>query len=473
MLLSELGNIINIKKTYNIKKNKIFNNLKTSSKDLNNKSIFIIKKKKFKEKYLIEGINKKIPAIISNKYYSKFSNTQFIVKNIDTEKQKLLNYLKPNKPINSIAITGTNGKSSVAWFISEICRINNINSKMQGTLGYYVNGIKNKNERLTTPSFEILWQNSFSKQKNKFNYIFEASSHALYQNRIKNFPINIAAITNISQDHLDYHKSLKNYKEAKFKLFKIFLDSKGTAIINSRIKYKKELISLLRKRKINFLIYGSSEINIKRINKKNILKIYNKKYNLKNIEFSEIDKENLECAISCCLKLKIKPQLIAKSLNHISFPPGRSEIIFFKKKSSKVIIDYAHTPDALKKILIAYTDRNKKPNLVFGCGGNRDRDKRKKMGRIAFKYAKNIIITDDNPRNEDPKSIRSQILKYCPNAIEKPGRKNAIVEAINDLKKKHILIIAGKGHEKIQILKNKTVPFDDVKVVKKIIKKFK
>ena len=192
-----------------------------------------------------------------------------------------------------------------------------------------------------------------------------------------------------------------------------------------------------------------------------------------NIQLTNIDRQNLECAVACCLQLNISPKKIAKSLKKLENAPGRSESIIFEKISSKVIIDYAHTPDALQNILKAFTYRNNKPSLVFGCGGNRDKRKRKIMGKIAFKLAGKVFVTDDNPRNEKPQIIRSQILKYCPKAIEIPNRKLAINEAVKSLKKNSILIIAGKGHEKIQILKNNTISFDDVKIVKQIIKNIK
>ena len=140
-------------------------------------------------------------------------------------------------------------------------------------------------------------------------------------------------------------------------------------------------------------------------------------------------------------------------------------------KDIKVYVDYAHTPDALKKVLISQTVKNKKPNVVFGCGGNRDKYKRSKMGSIANKYANRVYITDDNPRNENPSKIRKSIMANCKKGIEIGNRKQAIKIAINDLKKNDILIIAGKGHEKIQITKNIMKLFDDVKIAKKELKK--
>ena len=208
---------------------------------------------------------------------------------------------------------------------------------MQGTLGYYVNGKKIKNESLTTPTYETLHQNGFSKFKNKYNFVFEASSHALHQDRIKKYPINIAAITNITHDHLDYHKSLLNYKNSKFKLFTKYLDKNGIAIINTRMSYVKTLVKILKKRKIKIIMYGTKDIFIKFINKKFYLNIYNKKFNLNNLQLSHFHKQNLECAIACCLQLNVSPKLIVKSLKKMQSPPGRSETINLKKISSKII----------------------------------------------------------------------------------------------------------------------------------------
>ena len=474
MLLSDIEKIIDTNKIFNLKKNKNFNKISSFSKNLDNKTIFIIdSKKKIKIEYIEEAIKKKIPAIISNKYFDKFNISQFIVKNTEIEKQKLLSYLKPNKPLNTIAITGTNGKTSVVWYISEICRLNKVKIKTQGTLGYYVNGNKIKNYLHTTPNFETLYQNGFSKYKNKYNFVFEASSHALKQDRIKNFPINIAAITNITHDHLDYHKSFSNYKSSKFKLFKNYLDPEGVAIINSKIKNCNTLVKSIARRKINYLIYGKKNIFFASKKNKLILNIFNKKINLQDLKFSNFEIQNLECAIACCLQLNINIKSIINILPKIKSPPGRSEVVNFNKISSKVIVDYAHTPDALKNILLANTIKNKKPSVVFGCGGGRDKFKRKIMGNIANKFADKVIITDDNPRREDPKKIRLNIIKNCKNAQEIANRKEAIIKAINDLKQNSVLIVAGKGHEKFQIYKNRKIRFDDLQIIKNIKKKFK
>jgi len=371
MLLSDVSKIIDINKIINLKSNKKFNKVSSSSKEIDKKTIFIIdSKKKIKNSYINDAVKHNIPAVITNKFYNKLPLTQFVVKDIEKETQKLLISLKPYKPINTIAITGTNGKTSVVWYVSEICRLNNVKIKMQGTLGYYVNGKKNKNASLTTPAYEVIYQNGFSHLKNQYNYIFEASSHALHQERIKNFPINIAAITNLTHDHLDYHKSFFNYRKAKFKLFAKYLDKNGIAVINSRLPCLKILLNILKKRNIKTIMFGNKDVIIETKNKKLFINIYNKKFNINKLKCSDIDKQNLECAIACCLQLNINPKQIIKSLNKLRKPPGRSETIAYKKKHSKVIIDYAHTPDALKNILKINTIKNKKPHLVFGCGGN-------------------------------------------------------------------------------------------------------
>ena len=180
--------------------------------------------------------------------------------------------------------------------------------------------------------------------------------------------------------------------------------------------------------------------------------------------------ENLECAISCCLALNIKKNDIIKTLNKINNPPGRLQTLNYSKKKSKIVIDYAHTPDALKRTLQSLKNNKKKPNLLFGCGGERDKGKRKTMAIIAKKFANKIYVTDDNPRYESPSKIRKSIIKYCNSAVEISDRKKAIKIAIENMNTNEILLIAGKGHEKFQIIKNKKIKFDDLEIAREIIK---
>ena len=306
-------------------------------------------------------------------------------------------------------------------------------------------------------------------KKNTYNFVFEASSHSLDQNRLKNFPIDIAAITNITQDHLDYHKTFISYRNAKLKLFKQFLKPNGYAILNDRINGISELKkNITNKNKI--LTYGLKKSDIYLFKKENLikLKIFNSTHLIKLQQHSSLDLENISCAIACCISLKIKEKNIIKVLKNITTPPGRMQKI--KNKNYNVYVDYAHTPDALKQVLTSYTLDNIKPDLVFGCGGNRDEGKRSKMGRIANKFANNVYVTDDNPRNENPSIIRKTIIKNCKKAIEISDRKKAIIQAIKNLEKNHTLIIAGKGHENKQIIKNSLKLLDDKKIVKIALK---
>jgi len=471
MLLSNIVNIINIKNTYNLKKNKFFSSITSNSKLTNKNTLFIYdKNSKIKKAYIDEAILNETPAIISNKYLNNIKIPQYIVTDIYKATDSLLKNIHIRTPDKTIAITGTNGKTSVVWYVSKILTLLNYNNTSVGTLGHFINGKKINNVNLTTPAYEELYKFGSQAKGKKGIFIFEASSHALEQNRLRDYRINIAAITNISNDHLDYHKTFSRYKKSKLKLFTNYLENKGLAVINSRLKNISILKKKLIKKEVNQKYFGDNNLNIKKIKGYIYLSTSKKKYKLKNLKLkNDLELENLECAIACCLSLHISLKKIVKVLSKINNPPGRLEVIQYKKKKSKIVIDYAHTPDALKKILNSFKVKNKKPSVLFGCGGERDKNKRKTMGIIAKKYASKIYITDDNPRNEDPLKIRKSILKYCSNGIEIPDRKKAIIIAVKELEMNEVLVIAGKGHEKVQIINNKKIKFNDLEIVKKII----
>ncbi len=471
MHLSSLSQIIKIEKTHNFKNDKFFSSITSNSKLTNKNTIFLYdNNSKSSITYIREAIKNKTPAIITNKYFKSLSIPQFIVSNINQETELLLRNLYNKFPSKCIAVTGTNGKTSVVWYIANILSLMKYKNSFVGTLGYYKNGKKISGTDLTTPSYEELYKFGFLNTKQKNIYIFEASSHALDQDRLRNYPIDIAAITNISKDHLDYHKNMPKYKNAKLKLFVKHLSSKGTAIINSRIKNFPELKKKLIKRKIKNIFYGKDNLSLTKKNKYFELIINKKKYKIYNLNLNtDFELENLECAISCCLAINISEKKIINILNKVNNPPGRLQRIYYKKKRSEIYIDYAHTPDALEKILKSLKNKSKKPNLVFGCGGDRDKSKRKNMGIIAKNFASKVYITDDNPRNENATNIRKNILKYCPNAVDIANRKQAIKKALQEIGIEETLIIAGKGHEKVQIIKNKIKKFDDLQVVKNFI----
>ena len=471
MLLTKIPKIIHCNKIYNLKKNIEFKYIFTNSNLVKSSSVLVIdNNKKFKYQYIDNAIKNGCVGLLTNKFIERYKATQFVVKNLEESLLTILHYMLPNKPINTIGITGTNGKTSVLWYISQILTQNNISVKSYGTLGYYLNNKKKNSSTLTTPSYDVLHQSSFTKKINKYTFIFEASSHALEQNRLKTLPIDVAVLTNITHDHLDYHKTLKKYKLAKLKLFTKYLNKDGVAIINDKIlgleKIKKKI---LKKNKI--ITYGksSSDVYLKKNIQNIYIKIFKKKYFIKILDLSEIELENLSSAIAVCLALKIPINKIFNILENVQQPEGRIQKINVIGSSYKVYVDYAHTPDALQKILQNFSYTKKKPNIVFGCGGERDKFKRLKMGYIANKYANKVYITDDNPRNENPKKIREEIKQNCKKGLEIGDRKTAIITAINDLKVEEILIIAGKGHEKYQYIKNKIIKFNDINVAAKAL----
>ena len=472
MLFSDLNKIfVSAKIVGKLPKKKI-KFISDHSKNISVDTLFVINQNRnFKLSYFKEAISKNVNTVLTNGYIENSLVNQIIVKDLDKEVLKLLKLSKPFPPKLSVAITGTNGKTSTAWYLSQICKINKISSKLTGTLGYFINLKKIKESTLTTPSNLDLYQFAYSSKKENFNYISEASSHGIHQGRFKNIKIDIAAITNISHDHLDYHENFDAYVNTKLSLFTKSLNSKGVAVINSNLKTYNMIKKKLRNRKIKIITYGSEDVYF--IKNNNLyLNIFAKKFKLEKFQLeNNIQKENLECAIACALAMKISIKNIINCLRMLKSAPGRFETIYYKKKKSKIIIDYAHTPDALENILKNFSHDKFKPSLVFGCGGDRDKFKRRKMGIIAAKYANKIYITDDNPRNENPKNIRNTLKKYCPNGLEIPNRKKAIRFAISKLNLNDTLIIAGKGHENYQLIKNKKIDFNDFQISKNIISK--
>ena len=300
----------------------------------------------------------------------------------------------------------------------------------------------------------------------------EASSHALDQHRLDNLRIKYAVFTNLSRDHLDYHKSMEKYFLSKFRLFKFILNKKGLALINTDNIYGKKLKNLCLDNNIKNISYGKDKENdwqilsAKKLN--NITKVKFRKdkkiYEFECLLFADFEIENLFCSMILANITGISLVNILKGIKKIKRPQGRLNKVKVLKSDINVFIDYAHTPEALKSCLISLKKELKKQGkliLLFGCGGDRDTGKRKLMGKIAEKYADEVFITDDNPRYESAKNIRSEISKYCKKSIDIANRKKAIKKAINVMKKEDILLIAGKGHEKNQIIKGKYYPFDD------------
>ncbi len=469
----------------NSKKKIFFSGISFNSKDIKKDNIFFaIKGNNFDgNKFISIAIKKGSKIIISEK---RITNPQkdilFIhTKNIRKLLAEIAFKIYKNKPNNLIAVTGTNGKSSVSDFYFQLLKLNKIKVASIGTLG-----VKSKNIRLNLPNTTIdpiRMGQILSKLKSQKinNVIMEASSHGLSQHRLDGLKFSSGIFTNLSQDHLDYHKNFKEYFKAKLYLFENLIGKKGNLITDETLPEFKRIkkIAISRKLKLQVLNNNKNQFQILSHSyrgEKQILKI--RYYNLtREINLNLIGKIQLKNILMAIIAAKNSNISLIKILNVLSqLKPidGRLEKIGKIKNRSKVILDYAHTPDALRICLSNLKEQfpNKKIILLFGCGGNRDQNKRFKMGKIACDYSNEIYLTDDNPRFEDPRKIRDDIKKGIQDTSIKeiPDRKKAISEAIKNLNTGDILLVAGKGHENIQDFGKKKIYFSDKKIILDCIK---
>ena len=450
-----------------------------SSKVKKNNIFFAIKGIKFDgNNFIPKAIKKGSKVIISEKKIKEFKNGILFIhtKNIRKLLAEVSYKIYKNKPKNLIAVTGTNGKSSIANFYYQILKLNKKRVASIGTLGVKSN-ILNLNLSNTTIDPIQLGQILTKLKNQRINdVIMEASSHGLKQNRLDGLKFNTGIFTNLSQDHLDYHKNLKNYLKAKLHLFENLIKKNGNVITDDKIPQFKKIkkisiknnlkLHTLNSEKNNFKILSHSfkeESQIIKIKYKDSIEVV--KLNL----IGKIQLKNLLMAIIAAKKSNIGLKKILLIIPKIKSVEGRFEKIGNIKNRSKVILDYAHTPEALRTCLLNLKEQfpNKKINLLFGCGGDRDQNKRSKMGKIADNYADEIYLTDDNPRFENPNKIRKDIKKGIKKRkiIEQSNRAKAISKAIKGLNTGDILLVAGKGHEKIQDTGKKKIFFSDKKII--------
>ncbi len=443
-----------------------------------NNLFFAIKGKKFDgNKYINEAIKNGARIIISSLKKEKIlDNVVFLNHKNPRQLLSLISYkIFKKKPKNLIAVTGTNGKTSVANFYHQILTLNNKRSAYIGTLG--INGKSNYKNISNTTFDSIQLGKSLKKLKEKKtdNVILEASSHGLDQQRLDGLRFDIGIFTNLSRDHLDYHKTMKKYLNAKLILFKNLMKTNSHAIFEENTKQAQIIKKICDKNKINQFTIGknSGDLIIKNYlvsgNKQEVSFVLDKKnYNFRTNLIGKIQVKNLLMSLLAAYKSSIPINNILKSIKHVKAVPGRMEKIGSLLNNSITILDYAHTPDALKTTILNIKDqfRHRKIKVLFGCGGDRDKPKRKIMGKIANNLCEIIYLTDDNPRSEDPSLIRKQIkIKISKSKlVEIPKRKKAIETAIMDLKSDEILIVAGKGHENYQEYKTKKF-FSDKKCI--------
>ena len=452
-----------------IKKNNIFFAIKGNEIDGNN--------------FISSAISNGAKIIVTEKKINGLKNGILFIQSNNIRKLLAEISFKINDkiPNNIIAVTGTNGKSSIADFYYQILDLNNKKVASIGTLGIKSKKFKKDLSNTTIDPIQLSKILSHLKKLNINNVIMEASSHGLSQNRLDGLSFNTGIFTNLSQDHLDYHKNIKAYLKAKLYLFEKLIRKNGNIITDEKIpEFKKikniasnknlKLFSLLdKKNNFEFLSHqyeGESQLLEIKYNNS----IHKIKLNL----IGKIQLKNVLMAVIASIKSNINIKDILNIIPKIKSVAGRFEIVGKIKNNSKVILDYAHTPDALKTCLKNLKEQfpGQKITLVFGCGGNRDQNKRAKMGKIADVFSDKIYLTDDNPRLEQPHKIRRDIKKGIKKQkiFEFPNRANAISEAIKNLNTGDILLVAGKGHEKVQEIGVKKFFFSDKKIILDAIK---
>ena len=439
-------------------------NIKINSKDIVKGDTFIAIKGNNVDghDYIEEAIKNGASKIVVEKE-SNYQIDTLVVKNTKSYLNKYLvkHYSKDLSKLKIIGITGTNGKTTSAYLTYQL--LNKLGKKAAyiGTIGFYINGLVRELNN-TTPDILTLYNLLYECIKYKCEYVvIEISSHSLSLKRIEGLKLYRGGFTNLTQDHLDYHKTMERYLKEKVKIKK-YLNNDGKMIINC------DDASWTYFKSNDYITYGyNADIKILGHTFKNnrtTLKFiyegkeYTTKYNLEG----KFNIYNYLLAIGIVSSLSININKIIKASKKIIAPPGRCETI--KVRNKKIIIDYAHTPDAVKKIISEYK-KIVSGNIytIIGCGGDRDNTKRSTMGLCAVTLSDYVIFTNDNPRTESKEDIINDMLKdvTTKNYEIIYDRKNAIKEGMRLLSSKDVLLILGKGHENYQIIGRNKKKFSD------------
>lgn len=396
----------------------------------------------------------------------------------------------PGNELFCVGVTGTNGKTSVTYMVESILNRNLLLTGVIGTIDHHI-GSHHYSSTLTTPdSIELQSRLKDFLQEGARAVAMEVSSHALVQGRVESVPFNSVVFTNLTHDHLDFHGTMKDYFAAKQKLFNDLLWKSNKknlwAIVNVDDPWGRQIIVADR---AIIWTYGQKDADFE-------FKILNMDFSGTYFElatpFGEISIHlpllglhnvyNAVASIAVGLSAGVKLELCKKAIEEFPGVPGRLEVVsHFEYKNVKVFIDYAHTPDALKNVLSSLCEvrnqsltQNHRIGLVFGCGGDRDRTKRPEMARVAAQFADYIYVTSDNPRTEDSHQIIQDIVKGFSAEDQlkfkvEIDRRLAIQYAIQESQEGDVILIAGKGHEKYQIIQKQSFPFDDYQVAKEFL----
>ena len=415
--------------------------------------------------YILDAIKRGAKKIIAE--YGEYEVETLIV---DDTREYLNNFLYENyysqiKNLKLIGVTGTNGKTTTCYLLYQALNMLNIKCAYIGTLGFY--NLEYKQElNNTTPDILDIYEMLLYCAKSNYQYVaMEVSSQGLAYNRLSHILFDYAVFTNLTEDHLDYHKTMDNYVKEKQKLFSKLKDNNIT-IINNDDNYKDYF------KQNNSLTYGFSSSDY--VIDKYQSSFIETKFTLNNKEYKTrlIGKHNvynLSIVIIILETLQIDYNTIYEIVSKLEHVKGRMDSINYK--DNLIIIDYAHTPDAVEKIINSVKNLGNHIITIIGCGGNRDKQKRPIMGKIAASLSDYAIFTSDNPRLENPHSIILDIIqKLDTNNYEiEENREKAIKKGIQKLNKNDILLLLGKGHEDYQIINGKKYHFSDIEVVLKNI----
>ena len=381
------------------------------------------------------------------------------------------------QPATIAAVTGTNGKTSVVSFTRQIWTRLGRQAGSMGTLGMTAPGVAAPG-RLTTPDpMELHRQLRDLAQQGTECLALEASSHGLAQYRLDGVEVAVGAFTNLSRDHLDYHGSMADYQNAKARLFSEVMKPGATAVLNADTECFATLREIAKERRLRTLSYGAAgdDVRLDAIEpladgQRLTLIVDGRPYTVDLPLLGAFQASNALCALAVVLACGEEHEGAVAALLSLEGVRGRVELVARHPNGAPIYVDYAHTPDALATVLSALRPHvTGRLVVVFGCGGDRDGGKRSEMGRQAAELADAVIVTDDNPRHEAPAEIRRQILDGCPDARDIGARREAITAGVAGLSAGDLLVVAGKGHETVQIVGSKSVPFDDAEVARSAV----
>ena len=377
-------------------------------------------------------------------------------------------------PETVVAVTGTNGKTSTVEMTRQLWRMAGHRSASIGTLGVTTSDDQVKTG-LTTPDIVTFLNNMAGLKRLGISHVaYEASSHGLDQHRAEGVPLKATAFTNCSRDHLDYHPSMDAYFEAKMRLFEELLPPGKSAVIWTDDPKSDEVIKRAKKRGHEILTVGRNGDTIRLVEQSPTplgqdlkLEHAGKPYRLALPLIGAYQASNVLTAAALVLATGGEWDRVFSAMQRVAPVRGRLERAVISRAGAPVYVDYAHTPDALEAAISALKPHVERRLItVFGAGGDRDQGKRPEMGAVAMRLSDVVIVTDDNPRSEDPAKIRAAIMADAPGAIEVAGRREAIAEAIRIAASGDIVLIAGKGHETGQIVGDRVLPFDDALVAR-------